>query len=62
MSSIPKKFSDITELFSADGYQFLVVRGRLESLEKQAESGDSNAKELVEVFNRFHRLMMVLRG
>jgi hypothetical protein len=59
--TIQKQFADITEIFSADGYTFLTIRSRLETLEQQADYGDKDAEKLIDIVNKFHRLCMVLK-
>ena len=61
MTEIEKKFSDITRLFASDGYEFLRVRARIDAFDKQAKDGDKNAAQLVDIFNKFHRLMLALK-
>ena len=60
MTNIEQKFSDITNVFASDGYTFLKVRSALENFQEQAELGDKDAEGIVEVFNRFHRLCVIL--
>jgi len=60
MKTITEKFADVTQLFASDGYGFLVVRSKLEEYEKHAAEGNTDAAKIVEVFNRFHRLMLIL--
>lgn len=60
-NDIQKKFSDITEIFASDGYTFLKIRSALERFEEEAKNGNEYSAQLVEVFNRFHRLCMCLK-
>jgi hypothetical protein len=60
MTEIEKKFADITRIFSSDGYEFLMIRTKLDNLNKQGLAGDKDAEKLVEVFNRCHRLFAIL--
>lgn len=60
-NDIQKKFSDIVDIFASDGYTFLKIRSQLEQFDTEAENGNQTSKQLVEVFNRFHRLCMALK-
>lgn len=60
MTNIKEKFADFTELFSADGYNFLLVRAKLEQVEKAANSGDTDALALIDIVNKCHKLFMYL--
>lgn len=56
MTEIEQKFSDITRIFAADGYEFLTLRFAMQRFADDAKAGDEAAKQLVEIFDKFHRL------
>jgi hypothetical protein len=57
--SVIQNLNDITDIFTgADGgVGYALSREKLIAIEKQANSGDKSAIELINIVNRFTRLM-----
>lgn len=57
--TVNEKLGDLSYILS-DGYKWLKIRTSLEYFEERAQSGDTEAEEIIKIFNQSYRLFKFL--
>jgi hypothetical protein len=60
MTTVTEKLADIASIVGSDGVAFINIRFALESIEQQELDGELSAAEIMQIVDRFHRLVMSL--